>query len=162
MRKTVRITTNIIYYTLLSFFLVYVILSFLGIKFYIVPTGSMEPVIHKGSVVFVDERVDFEEIEVGDIIVYNRNDDEKKIIHRVIIEHEDGHMTTKGDANNAADSVEITEDIFVGKYLYDIANLGKVFQALTTRTGQIAYFAVIFGLFFIDYMFDRKSKKEQV
>ena len=68
------------------------------ISTHVVPTGSMEPTIMTGSVVFSSLEIG-DDIKEEDIIVFESpNDPEVSIVHR-IVEKEDGEYITKGDNN---------------------------------------------------------------
>ena len=73
--------------------------------FYVVSSGSMVPVLEVYDVLIVDGKISFEEVEVGDIIVFNRpSGHDRVIVHRVaaIIDEEPFTIRTKGDANPAS------------------------------------------------------------
>ena len=73
--------------------------------FYVVASGSMIPVLEVYDVLIVQGHEPFEEIEVGDIIVFNRpSDHDRVIVHRVasIMDEEPKTVRTKGDANPAS------------------------------------------------------------
>jgi len=72
--------------------------------FYVVASGSMIPELEVYDVLIVQGHEPFEEIETGDIIVFNRPSDHNRVIvHRVVsITNDDPKtLTTKGDANPA-------------------------------------------------------------
>lgn len=87
----------------------------------VVMSGSMSPAIRVGSVAFVRAT---DEVKVGDIVTFkNPNDPSTNFTHRVI-SIEEGKIKTKGDANNAPDSWELTQADVVGKFLFSIPLLG--------------------------------------
>ena len=53
-----------------------------GIHRYIVVSGSMEPNLYAGDMVFVNSNVDFEDVQLGDVIIFQYED--MNIIHRVV------------------------------------------------------------------------------
>ncbi|NDF27452.1 MAG: signal peptidase I, partial [Nitrosopumilaceae archaeon] len=72
--------------------------------FYVVSSGSMIPVLQVYDVLVVNGNVPFDDIKVGDIIVFNRpNGHDRVIVHRVesILDDrpESKTIRTKGDAN---------------------------------------------------------------
>ena len=82
-----------------------------------VGSESMEPKINKGDAVFA-VKTNVNELQIGDIIVFEQQD--KEIIHRIsdIIE-EDGslYFITKGDNNNSEDDWRVSpEDIHAKVY----------------------------------------------
>lgn len=93
--------------------------SFFGYTISYVPTESMEPTIRVGETVLI-KKGGFEETQVGDIIVYKNNEENKYIIHRVTRILEDGTLRVKGDneyTNPSEDNVIITKDNYYGKYV---------------------------------------------
>lgn len=82
-----------------------------------VVTGSMEPSIHQGDYIIV--RSDYSQLEEGDIICFYSKDSAiygMPNTHRIVRINDDGSYVTKGDANNAEDSVAVTADTVIGKY----------------------------------------------
>ena len=107
--------------------LVIFISAFFGIHRYLVVSGSMEPSLYAGDIVFVNTNVDFEDVEIGDVIIFQYED--KKIIHRVIDEiwiDGEKHLKTKGDNNKRADGYLTTKYNFCGVALskFKIPKLG--------------------------------------
>ena len=93
--------------------------SFFGYTISYVPTESMEPAIRAGETVLI-KKGGFEKTQVGDIIVYKNNEENKYIIHRVTRILEDGTLRVKGDndyTNPKEDNVIITKDNYYGKYV---------------------------------------------
>ena len=45
--------------------------GFFGIHRYLVVAGSMEPNLYAGDIVFVNTNIDFEDVEIGDVIILN-------------------------------------------------------------------------------------------
>ncbi|GBG32145.1 Signal peptidase complex catalytic subunit sec11 [Hondaea fermentalgiana] len=72
----------------------------------VVLTGSMEPGILRGDILFLDNTYE-EPIRVGEVVVFKIDEREIPIVHRVLEVHVDksGHqmMLTKGDNNNIDD-----------------------------------------------------------
>ena len=69
---------------------------------------SMLRVFSPGDLVETDDTVPFEELYVGDIIVFPASDDSgKRIIHRIIKKTGDS-LTTMGDNNPAPDKAPVT------------------------------------------------------
>ncbi len=70
--------------------------------FYVVSSGSMIPVLQVYDVLVVQGHVSFDDIKIGDIIVFNRpNGHDRVIVHRVaeILNDNPKTIRTKGDAN---------------------------------------------------------------
>lgn len=101
---------------------------------YVVMSGSMEPVIPTGSLVYtckIDELPD-----VGDIVAYQKNDG-MPTLHRIVkYNAETGTFTTKGDANDTLDG-EITVQQMIGTYKLHIPKLGFLFGSLEANSIMI-------------------------
>jgi signal peptidase len=85
---------------------------------YVVMSGSMEPSIMTGDVIFVYER-DPSTIEEGDVITYNLDGQQREVTtHRVIdiVENDEGQrvFVTKGDANEDPDPYRVPPDAVIG------------------------------------------------
>ncbi|WP_380677679.1 signal peptidase I [Salinigranum sp. GCM10025319] len=85
---------------------------------YVVMSGSMEPSIMTGDVIFVYER-DPSTIEEGDVITYNLDGQQREVTtHRVIdiVENEEGQrmFVTKGDANEEPDPYRVPANAVIG------------------------------------------------
>ena len=102
-----------------------IISGFFGIHRYLVVSGSMEPNLYAGDIVFVNSNVAFEDVQLGDVIIFQYED--MNVIHRVVDEAMiDGerHLKTKGDANALEDGYLTTESNYCGKALFHIDKLG--------------------------------------
>lgn len=111
-----------------------------GISISYVPTNSMEPVITPGDYV-IYTGTDFDAVKKDDIIVYFNSSENKYIIHRVI-EKYDSYMIVKGDNNMIADSMHVTKDNLVGKYIGK-AGILKIFAG---GINQIVVYIILFIL----------------
>ena len=89
----------------------------LGIKPAIVLSGSMEPVIRAGDLIFIHS-TETEKLREGDVICYL--DSGAAVTHRIIAisTGEDGLLRyqTKGDANDAQDRISVTADQIQGTW----------------------------------------------
>lgn len=98
--------------------------------FYVVASGSMVPTLETHDLLVISAHVDFEEINLGDIIVFNRPSDHNRVIvHRIvaILEDEPRTLRAKGDANPASiagTDFPITQDEYLGKVVYVIPDVG--------------------------------------
>lgn len=113
-----------------------------GITPFIVQSGSMEPVIHTGSVVYI-QKTDTEPQE-GDIVAYLAGDG-LAVVHRVIGRGETGYIT-KGDANSAPDMVETAPSQIIGSYRTAVPRAGYLLagvQSHVFRIGPLKMPAVI-------------------
>ena len=132
-----------------------------GLKPYVVMSGSMEPVYHVGSVIYV-KPCTAEAVQVGDPITFVMNDDLTVATHRVTRIDEDGeHFYTKGDANQAEDGTPVYSKNLIGKPVYSIPKLGYLSDWITSSPGKYitisAAAAVIILMFFPDIL--RKAEE---
>ena len=90
-----------------------------------IATGSMEPNINKGDIVIVDKNYSYNNLEIGQVIAYKKDD--VIIVHRIIkrLNIGDSYVYyTKGDANSHMDDIVIEEDMIVGIVNHKIPYLG--------------------------------------
>lgn len=105
-----------------------------AIQLFTVRSGSMEPAIPTGSLIFVRPSAGY---MTGDVITV-RTDDQKTVTHRIIevLSTDIGPAyRTKGDNNEEADPVEIQLADIVGKTLLTVPYLGYPVAYAQTRTG---------------------------
>lgn len=103
MKAAKTILSAILFTVLCALTLAFLSLRFLGLGSYVVTGGSMEPAIHKGSLILVEPSSP-ETVRLGDVITFQKYD--QTTSHRVIaIDHTAAGrvFTTKGDANTVAD-----------------------------------------------------------
>ena len=135
--------------------------------FYVVASGSMVPVLEVYDVLVVQGHEPFEEVEVGDIIVFNRPSDHNRVIvHRVvsIIDEDPKTIRTQGDANPASipgTDFPISEEEYIGKVIYSLPQVGYVTQLLKPPTNYIIIVIVI-GVMIIKQMMGKKNKEKTI
>ena len=112
-----------------------------GLRLCSVVSGSMEPTIPTWSMCVINTRAEYEELAVGDVIVYYRASDGARIIHRVIAIYPEG-IVTKGDANSVDDGLSVTKDNYYAKSLFHVPYLGGISQKLRTPAGVGAVAAI--------------------
>ena len=97
----------------------------MGYQLYTVVSGSMEPAIPVGSLVYI-KYVEPKEIVEGDVIAFYGSDADGSIItHRVVSNSSAmGEFITKGDANATKDMNPAPYDNFIGKVAYSIPKVG--------------------------------------
>lgn len=91
----------------------------------VIGSGSMTGTINKGDAIFFEQYNKKDKIEIGQIIVFNK--DNLKIVHRVVdVKKVNGETryTTKGDANQENDDGYITTEDVVGICKFRIAYIG--------------------------------------
>lgn len=133
--------------------------------FYVVASGSMIPVLQVYDVLVVQGHEPFEDIKVGDIIVFNRPaGHDRVIVHRVasIIEDDPKTIRTKGDANPSSipgTDFPITKEEYIGKVAYVIPQIGYVTQLLKPPVNYIIIVIVI-GIMIVKQFSKKKKEKE--
>ena len=114
---------------------------FFGYEIYNITSGSMEPYIPAGSLVYVKplESVSSENPAVGDIIAfYDTVDGESVITHRVAENHpEEQEIVTKGDANEGNDFIPIPYSHIIGTVQLRLPYLGFFGAVFSTAEGKL-------------------------
>ncbi|MBC8501815.1 MAG: signal peptidase I [Nitrosopumilus sp.] len=138
-----------------------------GGPFYVVVSGSMIPVLQVYDIIVIQGHDTFEEVEIGDIIVFDRPSDHNRVIvHRVVsITNEDPKtIRTQGDANPGSipgTDFPITEEEYIGKVAYIIPQLGYVTQILQPPTNYIII-AVVIGIMIIKQFTGKKKDADDI
>ena len=107
---------------------------------YVVQSGSMEPAITTGSMVFVKSHVEYNQ---GDIITFNQKGENQALIpvtHRVAeVKEQEGIKVfiTRGDANNAPDLQPTFADQVIGKVVFTVPYIGYPVGFAKTQIGFI-------------------------
>jgi len=133
--------------------------------FYVVASGSMIPVLEVYDVLIVQGHDPFEDVEIDDIIVFNRpSDHDRVIVHRVasIVDDEPKTIRTKGDANPASipgTDFPITEEEYIGKVVYTLPQVGYVTQILKPPINYVII-AVVIGIMIVKQITKKKNEKE--
>ncbi len=135
--------------------------------FYVVSSGSMYPQLAKYDIIVVTGHASFEDVKVGDIIVFDQPKDHKKVIvHRVVAVVDDDPKTlrTKGDNNQASipgTDFPITEEEYIGTVVHLIPQVGYVTKILQPPVNYIII-AIIIGIMIIKQISARQKKKEDI
>ena len=137
---------------------------FVGYETFAVISGSMEPNMPVGAIVYAKE-ADFNDIKVGDAITFHAN--EKTIVtHRVIeVDKDNKQFTTKGDANNVQDADPVKYGNVIGKVGLTIPLLGYLSMYIKTPLGIAGICAIIFVLLFLNFLpsiLEKDEGKEKV
>jgi signal peptidase len=133
------------------------LLSQRGLNFFAVTSGSMEPTIPAGALIYTG-KYQLEELSKGDIITFQLKDSQSgevsvvtHRINKVLKEEEtktyeaDGEekekkvvtyeFVTKGDANNTPDSRTVPAGNIIGKYQWHLPRVGYVTTFAQTQQG---------------------------
>ena len=137
--------------------------------FYVVSSGSMYPELAMHDIIVISAHALFEDIRIGDIIVFDRpKDHDKVIVHRVVAVVDDDPLTlrTKGDNNQnsmVGTDYPITEGEYKGTVIHVIPQVGYITKILQPPINYIII-AVIIGIMIIRQISKNKAGKhyEQV
>lgn len=161
MKKIIGIFQTISILIGFTVIVLFIIPTIIGIKPFIVLSGSMESTIKTGSVAYINTHVKAGDIQVGDIIAFNVEN--SQVTHRAIAINENNTFTTKGDANENEDLAPVKFEDYKGKTIFSIPYLGKLITSCKTRTGHFIVFLII-GLNILCLIFsgdnERNSKKQ--
>jgi len=111
----------------------------IGFQVFTVLSGSMEPVYHTGSLIYVKE-VDYRDLGEGDVITFMLNED-TVATHRivgVVPDENDPSVVryrTKGDANDAEDGSLVHYKNVIGSPVFTIPKLGYVANYIQNPPG---------------------------
>jgi len=100
-----------IIYILLIIYLLIFVPTLWGQKPLVVISGSMEPTLKVGGILYY-EKINIDELDEGDILVYQAND---HIISHRIVDIIENDFITKGDKNNSVDNYLVSSNQVLGK-----------------------------------------------
>ena len=108
--------------------------QFIGYQVFNVVSGSMEPTIPVGSVIYV-KPIDPDQVKDGDIIAFHSG--ESVIMHRVVDNYVvEGYFKTKGDANEIEDLTQIPYEDLIGIGEKHYPALGEIMVLLASGIGK--------------------------
>jgi len=132
--------------------------------FYVVSSGSMYPELAMHDIIVISGHMLFEDVKIGDIIVFDRpKDHDRVIVHRVVAVVDDDPKTlrTKGDNNQRSivgTDYPITEKEYIGTVVYVVPQVGFITQILQPPINYIII-AVIIGIMIIRQVYKKDKKK---
>ena len=153
---TVMVVLSIIFAFLLSG------IRLLGFEVYGVLTGSMEPALPTGSLIYVRHTDD---LRINDVITFTQSRG-VVVTHRiveVVRDENNPYLTryrTKGDANRDVDANLVSKDNVIGKVMFSIPQLGNVASYLKTPVGTILAI-LISGLMIVFVFITDKVDEEE-
>lgn len=154
MKTLIKIFQNLVVIIALLLILFLLIPTIIGIKPYVVLSGSMEPIIKTGSIVYINTYKKAEDVQENDIISFKI--DNGQVVHRVISINDDETFTTKGDANNTVDSNSVSFNDYIGETMFSIPYLGFLLSSMKSKTGILIIFFIVFlNIGFV--LFDKKE-----
>lgn len=141
----------------------------LGYGIYTVVSGSMEPAIPTGSLVYV-ESTEPEEAGEGDVIAFYSSPDSGEggvsiITHRVVSNSTVmGQFITKGDANEKEDVRPVEYSQYIGKVTLSVPWAGRAAELFTSNEGKVLAVGVIVAALVLQipgHAAKRKEKKRE-
>lgn len=172
MKKKIKSVLGVMGYLILTLLIVFIVASgYMNYKFnktgdiaYIfnvsiltVNTGSMEPLLSAGDVMFIKKA---ESLEIDDVATY-LDGPGYLVTHRVIDENQNGYIF-QGDANNVKDDKAIQQNQIRGKYIGHIPGLYFIIKRITHPIGIALIIVLFIILALVKYIFNQLSvlKKE--
>lgn len=127
-----------------------------GIKSFVVLSGSMEPTLPVGSVVYVQKSPSYTS---GDVISFT-NEAGQTVTHRIVENSNEGFIT-KGDANDSPDQAIVTKSSVIGKSLFSIPYVGQIINFIRTPTGFVLFIIVPTVVFILSEFWAIKKEIEK-
>lgn len=158
-RRIISIFENIVIALVALLLVAFIVLKATGFQFFVVMSGSMEPILPVGSVVLV-QPTPYDDIQVGDDISFVVGEERITVTHRVIEKDENSNtLTTKGVANNVSDD-PIPASAVIGKVIFDIPLVGRLLYFLSSLQGKIVAGIVVVAWVIITMLIKQLEKSE--
>ena len=117
----------------------------------VVMSGSMEPTLSKGDLIFVRKAETF---HTGDIVVYQS--DSMLVVHRIVSLY-GSTVVTQGDANNTADEpIDLSQ--VKGVVQFHIPFMGTILELVKTPAGTLLILLLAFAL--VELSFRRQKEQD--
>lgn len=167
-KKVWNTVTTLLVVVIVLFAVLMVGVRIAGLQVYTVLSGSMEPVYHTGSLIYV-KSVDPYEIEEGQVITFML-DENTIATHRVVEivpDEEDTSVIrfrTKGDANDAEDGSLVHYKNVIGTPVFTIPYLGYLADYIQKPPGMylaISVGAIVMLLMFLPDIFSDSNEEEK-
>lgn len=135
-----------------------------GFQTYHVISGSMEPALKVGSLIYIHGDLP-EDVQEGDIIAFysasvevrppqeqelesdsgdSYPDDNSIVTHRVVKNNVvSGNFRTKGDANGGEDPMPVDYDLYIGRVKLSVPYMGAILTIMTSLEGKILAVCVV-------------------
>ena len=163
-KKTNNQISKILYWIFVGIIIIVAIIPALSsldialpFRIYSVQTGSMEPAIKVGDLIFIKEEDNYKE---GDIVTFFSGTGKSRTVmtHRITESNTDDTYTTKGDANTVTDVDTVLKKDILGKYFFKIPLLGYPINFVRTPLGFLIL--IFIPSIIIGYEEVRKIKDE--
>ena len=160
-KKIARIMVSILTYVYVLTIVPLAVSGFFGIHCFAVISASMSPEIPTASLVLSKE-TDFDKLEVNDVITYLISEDQTVTRRIISIDKEKQKITTKGDANDQADSKPVSYENVVGKVIFHAPYIGHLF-AITNKKGIVIFIAGMgIMLFALNFLLEDDKKASRI
>lgn len=118
----------------------------MGYEVYTVISGSMEPEMPVGSLVYI-EQTDPAEFETGDVIAYYSSVDAGAVITHRVVENRVvyGEIVTKGDANEKEDMLPVIYGNVIGRAVFTLPKAGTLLEMASSPGGKAAVVCLVFA-----------------
>ena len=130
---------------------------------YVVSSGSMYPELAMYDIIVISGHVSFDDVKIGDIIVFDRpKDHDRVIVHRVVAVVDDDPKTLRTQGDNNQNSIvgtdyPITKEEYIGKVVHVVPQVGFITKILQPPINYIII-AVIIGIMIIRQISKNKKK----
>ncbi|MDP3941881.1 MAG: signal peptidase I [bacterium] len=140
-----------------------------GYKSFVVVSGSMEPTVPVGSIVYSQKSGGYQK---GDVISF-KNSKGQTVTHRIISVVKESPKQeipsketpilykTKGDANNTADTASVLSGDVLGKVFFQVPYVGRVIGFIKTPVGFGLLIILPAALFILSELWNIKKEIEK-
>lgn len=136
----------------------------LGYQSYEITSGSMEPEIPTGALVYV-RSVPGEMVEPDDVVTFRFPGSTEAVTHRVVTQERAGRqLVTKGDANSTTDLRPVPYDCVMGRVAFSLPYWGYLSHVITDSYGKLSMGAALLAsalLLFLGSSLRGKKKKNK-
>lgn len=132
----------------------------MGMGTFAVLSGSMEPTLPVGSLIFTQPCGGIGDIRAGDIVASRAGD--VFVTHRAVsVDDTAGTLITRGDANKVPDETPVEMANVVGKVRLHIPMLGYLLMAVQTKAGRVTVCLAAAAVLILSICSNLKRKKEE-
>ncbi len=134
--------------------------SFCGYSTLIIATGSMSGTLEEGDIVIIKQKDDY---QLSEIVTFIHEGETVPTTHRIIQYGSDGNFITKGDANDSADKLTVSNDEILGEVVCSLPALGIFVGWFTEGSGWIfvvlALLIIVLGVYILKWEKNVKAKE---
>lgn len=160
LKKVCGFLSTILLIALFVLAVLLIVPNLLGMKSLAVLSGSMEPGIPVGSIVYIDD-AEPSTLQKGDVITYNLGGG-TMVTHRVVdVDTENQSIITKGDANDVEDGAPVAFSQVVGKMKMHIPLLGYISIYIRTPLGIAAACGLLIIVVLLTFLPEVFKKEEE-